>query len=84
MFRKSIIQRLASYQKSLGYDKKNLWKRQIPNYTHLNRVNAGSKTTSKTDIADTLGEIFLNNRSSRNYSESRQITDKTVHRHSHI
>ena len=54
----------------MGYDKKNLWKKQIPNssYTHLNRVGTDSKATSKTDIADTLGETFCHNSSSFNYS----------------
>ena len=33
-------------------------KSKSPSYTHLNKVNADSKTTSKTDIADTLGETF--------------------------
>ena len=41
-----------------------------PSYTHLNRVGADNKATSKTDIADTLGETFCNNSSSFNYSES--------------
>ena len=54
----------------MGYDKKNLWKKQIPSYTHLNRVGTDSKATSKTDIADTLGETFCHNSSSFNYSES--------------
>ena len=38
--------------------------------THLNRVGTDSKATSKTDIADTLGETFCHNSSSFNYSES--------------
>ena len=29
-----------------------------PSYTHFNKINADSKATSKTDIADTLGETF--------------------------
>ena len=41
-----------------------------PSYTHLNRVGTDSKATSKTDIADTLGETFCHNSSSFNYSES--------------
>ena len=53
----------------MGYDKKNLWKKQIPSYTHLNMVGTDSKATSKTDIADTLGQTFCHNSSSFNYSE---------------
>ena len=45
-------------------------KKKSPSYTHLNRVGADSKATSKTDIADTLGETFCHNSSSFNYSES--------------
>ena len=41
-----------------------------PNYTHLNLEGTNSKATSKTDIADTLGETFCHNSSSFNYSES--------------
>ena len=53
----------------MGYDKKNLWKKQIPQL-HLNMVGTDSKATSKTDIADTLEETFCHNSSSFNYSES--------------
>ena len=45
-------------------------KNKSPRYTHLNRVGTDSKATSKTDIADTLGETFCHNSSSFNYSES--------------
>ena len=45
-------------------------KNKSPSYTHLNMVGTDSKATSKTDIADTLGEIFCHNSSSFNYSES--------------
>ena len=38
--------------------------------THLNMVGTDSKATSKTDIADTLGETFCHNSSSFKYSES--------------
>ena len=38
-------------------------------YTHLNMVGTDSKATSKTDIADTLGETFCHNSSSFTYSE---------------
>ena len=54
----------------MGYNKKNLWKNKSPSYTHLNLVGTDSKATSKTDIADTLGETFCHNSSSFNYSES--------------
>ena len=50
--------------------RKNLWKNKYPSYTNLNMVGTGSKATSKTDIADTLGETFCHNSSSFNYSES--------------
>ena len=45
-------------------------KNKSPSYTHLNMVGTDSKATSKTDIADTLGETFCHNSSSFNYSES--------------
>ena len=45
-------------------------KNKSPSYTHLNTVGTDSKATSKTDIADTLGETFCHNSSSFNYSES--------------
>ena len=67
MFRKSIIKHLL---KSLGYDKKISGKNKPPSYTHLNIVGTDSKATSKTDIADTLGETFCHNSSSFNYFES--------------
>ena len=34
-------------------------KNKSPSYTHLNMVGTDSKATSKTDIADTLGELFV-------------------------
>ena len=45
-------------------------KNKSPSYTHLNLEGTDSKATSKTDIADTLGETFCHNSSSFNYSES--------------
>ena len=39
-------------------------------YTHLNLEGNDSKATSKTDIADTLGETFCHNSSSFKNSES--------------
>ena len=46
--------------------------KKSPSYTHLNLVGTDSKATSKTDIADTLGETLCHNSSSFNYSESFQ------------
>ena len=43
----------------MGYDKKISGKNKSPSYTHLNMVGTDSKATSKTDIADTLGETFV-------------------------
>ena len=43
-------------------------KSKTPSYTHLNTCRE-TKATSKEDIANTLGETFLKNSSSRNYSE---------------
>ena len=54
----------------MGNDKKISGKTKTPSYTHSNRVGAQNKATSKTDIADTLGETFCHNSSSFNYSES--------------
>ena len=45
-------------------------KNKSPSNTHLNRVGTDNKASSKTDIADTLGETFCHNSSSFNYSES--------------
>ena len=47
-------------------------KTKSPSYTHLNHPIAETKSTSKFDIAETLGETFLNNSCSRNYSEKFQ------------
>ena len=44
--------------------------KKSPSYTHLNLEGTDTKATSKTDIADTLGETFCHNSSSFNYSES--------------
>ena len=52
-------------------------KNKSPSYTHLNMVGTDSKATSKTDIADTLGEIFCHNSSSFNYSESFRDSNRT-------
>ena len=38
-------------------------KNKSPSYTHLNMVSTDSKATSKTEIADTLGETFCHNSS---------------------
>ena len=47
-------------------------KTKSPSYTHLNHPVTETKSTSKFDIAETLGETFLNNSCSRNYSEKFQ------------
>ena len=47
-------------------------KTKSPSYTLLNHPVAETKSTSKFDIAETLGETFLNNSCSRNYSEKFQ------------
>ena len=47
-------------------------KTKSPSYTHLNHPVTEIKSTSKFDIAETLGETFLNNSCSRNYSEKFQ------------
>ena len=46
-----------------------------PSFTHLN-TKRGTKATSKEEIANTLGETFLDNSSSRNYSEKFQNIKK--------
>ena len=46
-------------------------KSKSPSFTHLN-TKRGTKATSKEEIANTLGETFLDNSSSRNYSEKFQ------------
>ena len=50
--------------------RKSLGKNRSPSYTYLNRVGADNEATSKTDIADTVGETFCHNSSSFNHSES--------------
>ena len=40
-------------------------KTKSPSYTHLNHPVTETKSTSKFDIAETLGETFLNNSCSR-------------------
>ena len=50
-------------------------KSKSPIFTHLN-TKRGTKATSKTEIANTLGETFLDNSSSRNYSEKFQNIKK--------
>ena len=50
-------------------------KSKSPSYTHLNTCR-GTKSTTKEDIANTLGETFLKNSSSRNYSEKFQNIKK--------
>ena len=50
-------------------------KSKSPSFTHLN-TKRGTKTTSKEKIANTLGGTFLDNSSSRNYSEKFQNIKK--------
>ena len=50
-------------------------KSKSPSFTHLN-TKRGTKATSKEEIANTLGETFLDNSSSRNYSEKFQNIKK--------
>ena len=45
-------------------------KTMSPSYTHLNHPIAETKSTTKFDIAETLGETFLNNSSSRNTQQN--------------
>ena len=47
-------------------------KAKSPSYNHLNHPVAETNSTSKFEIAETLGETFLNNSCSRNYSEKFQ------------
>ena len=51
-------------------------KTKSSSYSHLNHTGSETKSTSKTDIADTLGETFLNQSCSRNYSEKFQKVKK--------
>ena len=50
-------------------------KSKSPSFTHLN-TKRGTKATSKEEIANTLVENFLDNSSSRNYSEKFQNIKK--------
>ena len=50
-------------------------KTKSPRFTHLN-TKRGTKATSKEEIANTLGETFLDNSSSRNYTEKFQNIKK--------
>ena len=50
-------------------------KSKSPSFTHLN-TKRGTKATSKEEIANTLGETFLDDSSSRNYSEKFQNIKK--------
>ena len=50
-------------------------KSKSPSFTQLN-TKRGTKATSKKEIANTLGETFLDNSSSRNYSEKFQNIKK--------
>ena len=50
-------------------------KSKSPSFTYLN-TKRGTKATSKEEIADTLGETFLDNSSTLNYSEKFQNIKK--------
>ena len=50
-------------------------KSKSPSFTHLN-TKRGTKATSKEEIANTLGETFFDNSSSRNYLEKFQNIKK--------
>ena len=50
-------------------------KSKSPSFTHLN-TKRGTKATSKEEIENTLDETFLENSSSRNYSEKFQNIGK--------
>ena len=45
-------------------------------YSHLNNTSALTKSTSKFNIAETLGETVLNNSCSKNYKENIQKVKK--------
>ena len=62
----------SPYKKVWDMIRKISGKTKSPSYTHLNHPVAETKSTSKFDIAETLGETFLNNSCSRNYSEKFQ------------
>ena len=74
-----------SYVSNLNYKTpiKKVWdmirkisgKSKAPSFTQLN-TKRGTKATSKEEIANTLGETFLDNSSSRNYSEKFQNIKK--------
>ena len=74
-----------SYVSNLNYKTpiKKVWdmirkisgKSKSPSFCHLN-TKRGTKATSKEEIANTLGETFLDNSSSRNYSEKFQNIKK--------
>ena len=52
-------------------------KTKSPSYTHLN-TSRETKATSKEDIANTFGETFLKNSSSRNYLEKCKNVKKNI------
>ena len=74
-----------SYVSNLNYKTpiKKVWdmirkisgKSKASSFTHFN-TKRGTKATSKEEIANTLGETFLDNSSSRNYSEKFQNIKK--------
>ena len=82
-----------SYVSNLNYKTpvKKVWdmirkisgKSKSPSFTHLN-TKRGTKATSKEEIANTLGETFLDNSSSRNYSEKFQNIKKNKKKKSNL
>ena len=68
----SKINHKTPIKKVLDMIRKTSGKNKSCSYTHFNLEGTYSKATSKTDIADTLGETFCHNSSSFNYSESFQ------------
>ena len=51
-------------------------KTKSPSYNHLNHTGAETKSTSKFDIAETLGETFLNNSCSKIFKKQKKNKKK--------
>ena len=52
---------VLGYDTKMNMDMKISGKTKSPRYTHLKRAGTDSKVNSKTDTADTLGEICCHN-----------------------
>ena len=77
---KSYVSKLnykTQIKKVLNMIRKISGKTKSPSYTHLNTFRE-TKATSKEDIANTFGETFLKNSSSRNYLEKFKNVKKTA------